>query len=235
MLVHGGGQKGSGRAHQAAQARRRSPRSKSEELRAVGVPRVRGRRGPPPRRDRSTRRPPPSWSRPSARTSRSLAAAADQLDQRLPRRAADGREGQASTSAAGPRPSRSPSPTPRSGAAARSRSRSCAGPSTAAPPPVLVTSAFAGSAPAGWPATWRAPRGHARGRPGPRGRRAAVEAAHHPRPVPRLVRPAGSPARSAPSPRPTPTSRARRATRRTRSSGWCSPITGLRDAPQPRD
>ncbi len=64
---------------------------------------------------------------------------------------------------------------------------------------------------------------HARGRPGPRGRGAAVEAAHDPRPVPRLVRRPASRARSGPSPRPTPTSRARPATRRTRWSGWCSP------------
>ena len=65
--------------------------------------------------------------------------------------------------------------------------------------------------------------GDARGRPGPRGGRAAVEAAHPPRPVPRLVGRRRSPARSGRSPRPTPTSRAPRAMRRTPSSAWCSP------------
>ena len=79
-----------------------------------------------------------------------------------------------------------------------------------------------GRRPRGRPLPVRAA-GDARGRPGPRGRRAAVEAAHHPRPVPRAGPTAGSPGRSRRSPAPTPTSRARRATRRTPSSGWCSP------------
>ena len=86
--------------------------------------------------------------------------------------------------------------------------------------PVLVTSAFAGSARGRGALQGRVAR-DAGGRPGPRGRGAPVEAAHDPRPVAGLVRPGASPSRSAPWPRPTPTSRARPATRRTPSSGWC--------------
>ena len=85
--------------------------------------------------------------------------------------------------------------------------------------PVLVTSAFAGSA-----------RGVARYKAAPRGMREADLAREVGVPPWKLrtsatspaAGPTGrSPARSAPSPRPTPTSRARPATRRTRSSGWC--------------
>ena len=101
--------------------------------------------------------------------------------------------------------------------------------------PVLVTSAFAGGARGRGALQVRA-RGDARGRPGPRGGRAAVEAAHDPRPVPRLVRRRRSPGRSGRSPRPTPTSRARPATRRTRSSGWCSPSPPcVTPSPRPRN
>ena len=63
--------------------------------------------------------------------------------------------------------------------------------------PVLVTSAFAGSA-RGIARYLLGAARHARGRPGPRGGRAALEAAHDPRPVPRLVRRPASPARSGP-------------------------------------
>ena len=86
--------------------------------------------------------------------------------------------------------------------------------------PVLVTSAFAGVGAGHRPLPVGAAR-HARGRPGPRGGRAAVEAAHDPRPVTGLVRGRHRARRSGRSPRPTPTSRARPATRRTPWSGWC--------------
>ncbi len=58
--------------------------------------------------------------------------------------------------------------------------------------PVLVTSAFAGQCPGPGPLQGRG-EGHARSRPGPRGRRPAVEAAHPPRPVTVVDRPRDRP------------------------------------------
>ena len=75
-----------------------------------------------------------------------------------------------------------------------------------------------------------------RGRPGPRGRACRPGSSRTSRPRPRAGPTTGWPGRSGPSPRRTPTSRARRATRRTRSSGWCSrsPACGRAQVPEMR-
>ena len=100
--------------------------------------------------------------------------------------------------------------------------------------PVLVTSAFAGGA-----------RGVARYKAAPRGMReadlarevgrAAVEAAHDPRPVARAGPTPASPTRSGRWPAPTPTSRARPATRRTPWSGWSSRSPACATSADPPD
>ena len=167
VLVHSGGQKGSGVLDQAAQvprvtevkARRSSPR----------VPRLRRHRGPRPRRPHRQRRGRRSWCRPSGRTcarsprppaSWPATSAAEPMTPRW----------SSSTSADGPRRSRSRSPTPRfCGSHAPRRSRSCAGRSTAAPrrcwSPARSPAALRGLA-----KFKSAPARHARRRPGARGR-----------------------------------------------------------------
>ena len=156
---------------------------------------------------------------------RSLAAAAHQLASDFPGEPSEGR-GSSSTSAAGPRPSRSRSPTPRSPAAARRRSRSCAGRSTPARRRCW-SPALRGRGARSGPLQGR-PAGHARGRPGPRGRRTPWKLRSCASSPAAGARP-GWPGRSGRSPRPTPTSRARPATRPTRSSDWCSRSPRLRD------
>ena len=110
VLVHGGGQKGSGRADQAAQAR---AGHRGEVGRAQGL--ASSRRSWPPRCARHGAAIDPDAAellvQAVGQDLRSLSAAAHQLANDFPGEPLDRREGQAATSAAGPRPSRSPSPT----------------------------------------------------------------------------------------------------------------------------
>ncbi len=217
VLVHAGGQKGSGLLDQAAQAAGRH-RGEVRLAEAVGVLPLRLRRGPrarwPDRRGR--RRPAGAGRRTGPAGPRRGGRSAGQ---RLPGRAADGvggaevlrgtRRGEVLRDRR--RRHRRSHRGRAGGAALGARQRHGAGPGdqrvrhrAARPGPVQVRPA-------------RSPGG----RPGARGRRAAVEDPGAARAGPRLGRPRVSPRRSPPSRGPTPTSRARPATRRTPSSGWC--------------
>ena len=142
-----------GRGHRGevrgAHGPRSSPASSTAEVRRHGATHRHGRR----------RR---SWSRPSARTSARCRRRPTSWPTTSRASRSTDREGQALLR----RPGRGEVVRGRRRrllrAARRRRSRSCAGRSTAAPPPVLVTSAFAGSARAGWPATCRRRAGCAR-------------------------------------------------------------------------
>ena len=217
VLVHGGGPKGSG---VLTKLRKLTGRDRGEVGGAarLGLPGVRHRGGPAARRvHRQGRRRLPGLRR---RPGPALAGGGGRpADQRLPRRGADGRQG--------PQVLRRPS----RGQVVRGGRRRLLGPPARGPRGAALGHRRGHGARAGHlgvrglgprcrPLQGRVAR-DARGRPGPRGRGAAVEAAHDPRPVARAGPTGASRSRSGPWPRPTPTSRARPATRRTRSSGWC--------------
>ena len=222
VLVHGGGPKGSGLLTKLRKLGRRSPRSKSEEIKASELTGLRHRGGSPARAPRSTPTRRRSWCTAVGADLRSLAAAAHQLTNDFPgeqltvekvKRYFGGRAeaksfAVADAAFAGRK------------AQALEELRWAMDGGTAS---VLVTSAMAGSA-RGLARFSRRPQRDARGRPGPRAGRAAVEGAHDPRPVP-VAGPTPAIARGDPRGRrrPTPTSRGRPAMRRTPSSGWCSP------------
>ena len=202
---------------------------------AERVPAVRGRRGPPATARASTRTPPTFLVQAVGQDLRSLAAAADQLTNDFPGEAIDGREG-ASKYFGGRAEAKSFAVADaafwgrRAGrargaalGARRRHRRRCWSPRRS---PARRARA--------WPATRRAPRGMREADLAREVGRAAVEAAHHPRPVPGLVRRRASPGRSARSPRPTPTSRARPATPSYTLERLVLTITGLRDAPLTR-
>ena len=116
----------------------------------------------------------------------------------------------------------------------RSRARGAALGARRAGPRRCWSPARSPAAPAAWPSYMAAPRGHARGRPGPRGRRARRGSCAPSATSPAAGPTPGSPARSGRSRRPTPTSRARPATRRTRWSGWCSTVADRAARPRRR-
>ena len=168
VLVHGGGQKGSG---VLTKLRKLKPvtESKSGELKASEYSGFVAAEVPATAR-RSTEEAAGFLVQAVGQDLRSLAAAADQLTNDFP--GGRGRRRSSSTSVAARRRSRSRWPTRRSGGARRWRSRRCAGRSTPVPPP-MVTSAFAGGA-GGWPVQGGAARDAGR-RPGKGGGRSPVE------------------------------------------------------------